>query len=79
MFFSVDNTHTWVLMNTPRQNERIRPESNRLLQQYIHEIRNLKILTKEMIHTIRNMSCEDKMEIILVFNDVVEGLQQLID
>ena len=79
-------------MNTPFQNKssrgnslyRINEEtkeesSTKLLQQYIHEIRNLKILTKEMIQNIRNMPCEDKMEIILVFNDVVEGLQQLID
>ena len=78
-------------MNTPFQNKssrgnslyRIEEEtkeesSTKLLQEYIHEIRNLKLLTKEMIHNIRNMSCEDKMEIILVFNDVVEGLEQLI-
>lgn len=69
-------------MDTPRKNERIQSNneySNNLLRQYIHEIRNLKILTKEMIYNIRNMSCEDKMEIIMVFNDVVEGLHHLID
>ena len=68
-------------MDTPRKNERIQSnnESYNLLRQYIHEIRNLKILTKEMIYNIRNMSCEDKMEIIMVFNDVVEGLHHLID
>ena len=79
-------------MNNPFQNKSSRgnslyrideetkeESSTKLLQQYIHEIRNLKILTKEMIQNIRNMPCEDKMEIILVFNDVLEGLQQLID
>lgn len=79
-------------MNTPFQNKSSRGNSlyrieeetkedsfTNLLRQYIHEIRNLKILTKEMIYNIRNMSCEDKMEIIMVFNDVVEGLQHLID
>jgi len=79
-------------MNNPFQNKSSRGKSlyrideetkeessTKLLQQYIHEIRNLKLLTKEMIQNIRNMPCEDKMEIILVFNDVVEGLQQLID
>jgi len=79
-------------MNNPFQNKSSRgnslyrideetkeESSTKLLREYIHEIRNLKILTKEMIQNIRNMPCEDKMEIILVFNDVLEGLQQLID
>jgi hypothetical protein len=79
-------------MNNPFQNKSSRGNSlyrideetkevssTKLLREYIHEIRNLKILTKEMIQHIRNMPCEDKMEIILAFNDVVEGLQQLID
>jgi hypothetical protein len=36
------------------------------------------ILDKEMIHNIRNMSNEEKMEIIIAFNDVVENINILL-
>ena len=50
-----------------------------LCKKYIHEIRNIKILDKEMINNIRNMSNEDKMDIIISFNDVVDYLIQIIE
>ena len=50
-----------------------------LCKKYIHEIRNIKILDKEMINNIRNMSNEDKMDIIISFNDVVDYLIKIIE
>ena len=49
-----------------------------LCKKYIHEIRNIKPLDKEMINNIRNMSNKDKMDIIIEFNDVVESLKLFI-
>lgn len=50
-----------------------------LLSKYIHEIRNMKTLNKNMINNIYNMSDSCKMEIIKNFNDVVESLKTIID
>ena len=36
-----------------------------LCKKYIHEIRNMNLLDKEMINNIRNMSNEEKMNIIV--------------
>jgi hypothetical protein len=48
---------------------------NEIFRRYLHEVRNMKTLDKEMINNIRNMSHEDKMDIIIAFNDVVETLK----
>jgi hypothetical protein len=50
-----------------------------LHRRYLHDIRNLKILDKEMINNIRNMSNEEKMDIIITLNDVIEGLITLLE
>jgi len=52
---------------------------NSLFRKYLHDIRNIKILDKEMINNIRSMSNEEKMEIIIAFNDVVEGIKILLE
>ena len=52
---------------------------NSLFRKYLHDIRNMQILDKEMINKIRSMSNEEKMEIIIAFNDVVEGIKILIE
>lgn len=48
-------------------------------RKYIHDIRNMKELNEEMINNIYHMTNEEKLEIILTFNDVVQGLKGLID
>jgi len=48
-----------------------------LFREYIHYIRNMKILDKQMINNIRNMSNEEKIEIIIALNDVVEATNDL--
>ena len=50
-----------------------------LCKKYIHEIRNIKILDEEMINNIRNMSNEDKMDIIISFNDILDYLIKIIE
>lgn len=52
---------------------------NDLCRKYVHEVRNMKILDKEMINNIRDMSNEDKMEIIIAFNDIIENINILIE
>jgi hypothetical protein len=41
------------------------------LKTYAHYIRNFKPLTLEMLGNIRKMSDEDKMELILIYNDQI--------
>ena len=47
-------------------------------KKYLHDIRNIKILDKEMINNIRNMSNENKMNIIIELNNVIETLKNLL-
>lgn len=50
-----------------------------LLHRYIHDIRNIKPLDKEMINKINGMTNNEKLEIILAFNDVVQSLKGLLE
>jgi hypothetical protein len=47
-------------------------------KKYLHDIRNIKILDKEMINNISNMSNENKMNIIIELNNVIETLKNLL-
>ena len=48
--------------------------SKKILKKYIHVIRNINPLDDNMVKDIRNMSDDDKMEIIISFNAVVENV-----
>ena len=50
-----------------------------LCKKYIHEIRNMNLLDKEMINNIRNMSNEDKMKIILTYNEILSWITNIIE
>lgn len=50
-----------------------------LFRTYLHDIRNMKTLDREMIRNIRNMSNDDKMDIILTMNDVINGLKAFLE
>ena len=50
-----------------------------LFRTYLHDIRNMKTLDREMIRNIRNMSNDDKMDIILAMNDVINGLKAFLE
>lgn len=45
----------------------------------MHEIRNMKPLDTEMINNIRNMSNEEKMNIIISFNEMVQYLKDILE
>jgi hypothetical protein len=42
-------------------------------------LNNMRYLSKEMINDIRNMSDEEKMEIIILFNDIVDSMADIIN
>jgi hypothetical protein len=63
-------------MTNQKQTENNSYVKDKLLQKYIHDIRNMEKLTKEMIFNISNMSHEDKMNIILIQNDVIQTLKE---
>jgi len=50
-----------------------------LFRKYIHDIRNIKPLNTEMINNIRNMSNEEKMEIIITMSYIIENLNVLLE
>ncbi len=61
-------------------NKKVNNEKNGiLLKQYIHYIRNMRYLNKEMINDIRNMSDEEKMEIIILYNDIIDSIANIIN
>ncbi len=49
------------------------------LSQIIHQIRNLKLLNNDTIRNINSMSHDDKIQIIITYNNVIERLKDLID
>lgn len=53
--------------------------SKKTIEKYLHDIRNMVILDKEMINNIRNMSDNDKMNIIITYNNVVDCMKQLLN
>ena len=51
---------------------------NSLLNQIIHDIKDTVPLTPERVRQISQLSHEEKMEIITVFNDVTQSLMGFI-
>ena len=50
-----------------------------LLKKYITDIRNLRILDKEMINNISKMSIENIIQIINTYNDVTDAFSKFIE
>ena len=50
-----------------------------LYKKCIHDIRNMYTLDDEMINNIRSMSSEEKMEIIISFNLVVDNMKSFLE
>ena len=50
-----------------------------LLKKYLQDIRNLKPIDKEMMNNIRNMSNEEKMDIIILLNENVINLKSFLE
>ena len=52
--------------------------NNSKLNKIIHDIRNMRQLTKEMIIQIQNMNDEEKMQLILTYNEVIIYVNELL-
>jgi hypothetical protein len=44
---------------------------NQLLKKYIHDIKNSKTFSIDIIKNINNLSYEDRMEILIVYNEMI--------
>jgi len=58
---------------------KIHPSENKLLQTYIHDIRNMNNLNSQQMDDIRNMTSEDKMEIIFTYNKVLQAVKEYLN
>jgi hypothetical protein len=47
---------------------------NKVFHKIIHDIRNMKPLTNEIINSINNMTHDEKMDIIISYSYIVETL-----
>lgn len=54
-------------------------EPNNLLRRYAHDIRNSKILSKENLIEINNMSYEDRATILSLYNEMMVHYSTIIE
>jgi hypothetical protein len=66
----IDDNHVDKAINKLRNNK---------LHFIMHQIRNLQVLSDEQLIQIRTMNANDLLEIILVYDDMFETVQTLID
>ena len=52
---------------------------NNLFKQYCHDIRNLKKFSKEILEKINNLSYENRLAILMIYNEMTEYYISLID
>jgi hypothetical protein len=45
----------------------------------LHDIRNMKILSKDQITSIRKMSDQEKMEVILAYDSVMHSINDIVN
>ena len=50
-----------------------------LLNKYICHIKNMKSFNKEILTDINNMSNEDRLEILITYNNMIEYIESLFD
>lgn len=62
-----------------KEDKIINHNASDLCKRCIHDIRNIKSLDKVMINNIRNMSNEEKMNIIISFNEVLEYVKEILE
>jgi len=60
-----------IIADSKENKENKEDKNNKLLGKYIHDIRNSKKLSKEILANINNMSYEDRFEILMVYNDMI--------
>ena len=52
---------------------------NPAVNKCIHDIRNMRCINDEMLQMIRLMSEDEKMEIIVVFNEMIQTLVEIVN
>jgi hypothetical protein len=52
-------------------NENKKISNNNELKKYIHDIRNSKSFSIDILKNINNLSCEDRLEILIVYNKMI--------
>lgn len=45
----------------------------------LHDIRNMKVLSKAQIAAIHKMPADEKMEVILAYNNVMENILEIVN
>jgi len=56
----------------------IKPYSTDIFTKYLYNIKNMETLNEEMINNIYNMTCEQKMSLIVALNEVIDNLKFLL-
>ena len=52
---------------------------SQLLKKYIHDIRNLKTFSIDILKNINNLSYEDRMKILIVYNEMISSYVALME
>ena len=47
--------------------------------QILHDIRNMKIMSKDQIDSIRKMSDQEKMEVILAYDSIMHSINDIVN
>ncbi len=53
--------------------------TSKLFTKYLYDIKNIQTLNEEMINNIRNMTSEEKMDIIIALNDVINNFKFILE
>jgi hypothetical protein len=61
--------------NTPKTNN----NETLLLKKYIHDIRNVRVFSKDTLISINNLSYKDRLEILFAYNDMFEYFKNLLN
>jgi len=62
-----------------KEDKLINHNTTNLCKMYIHDIRNMKPLDKEMINNIRKMTNEEKINIIISFNEMINYVKDMLE
>ena len=65
--------------NESKYNDEIKSNGFPKTNSILHYIRNMKLLTKEQIATIRKMSDQEKMEVILTYDSIMHSINDIIN
>jgi hypothetical protein len=54
-------------------------KNNELLNQSMYNIKNMKSLNEEVLTDINNMSNEDRLEILITYNNMIEYVESVFE